>query len=91
VEELKRRLMQQEQLLQQQDEAINSAIRPGPRGSDPQLRDEIGNLRKELLQSQRFTNEIIIIVRETLINTLGSSVPSNLGFGKGELLRYWWN
>ncbi|KAJ3415850.1 hypothetical protein HDV05_003914 [Chytridiales sp. JEL 0842] len=82
VEELKRRLLQQQHLLQQQDETINSAIRPGLRGADPPLRDDVMNLRKELAQSQRVTNEIVMIVSETLVNVFGASLRNKLGSQK---------
>ncbi|KAJ3333312.1 hypothetical protein HDU76_009466 [Blyttiomyces sp. JEL0837] len=72
-EELKRRLVQQQHLLQQQDEAINSAIRPGPRGGslEDQLRQEVSLLRKEMLTLKKSNNDVLSIIRETLINTLG--------------------
>ncbi|KAI9351115.1 hypothetical protein DFJ73DRAFT_377090 [Zopfochytrium polystomum] len=65
-DELKRKYIQQRHQLQQQDEAINSALRPGPRGGD-----EVHILRRELLQSRQFSSGIVNIIREALVNTMG--------------------
>ncbi|KAJ3195601.1 hypothetical protein HK101_011664 [Irineochytrium annulatum] len=67
VDDLKRRLAQ--------DEAVNSALRPSPRATrvEDRLKDEINHLRKELYQARQSTSEMVNVIRETLINTLGEA------------------
>jgi hypothetical protein len=74
AEEYKRKFIQQRLILQQQDETINTSLRPGPRGSpgEAELREEIFLLRRELLNSRKSSSELVSIIRETLVNTIGT-------------------
>lgn len=71
AEEYKRKYLQQRLVLQQQDESINSALRPGSRGTSAE--EEVALLRRELLQAKRNSSEVVGIIRETLINTMGQA------------------
>ncbi|KAI8616190.1 hypothetical protein BC830DRAFT_1119037 [Chytriomyces sp. MP71] len=74
VDDLKRRYIHQQRLLEDQDDAINTAIRPTPRGGgsvEEHLRDEISYLHQELHSAKQSRNDIIGVIRETLANTLG--------------------
>ncbi|KAI9330007.1 hypothetical protein BDR26DRAFT_871961 [Obelidium mucronatum] len=73
ADDLKRRYQYQQRLLEDQEESINSALRPTPRGGtvEDQLHDEIAHLRHELHASKQSRHEIINIIRETLLSTVG--------------------
>ncbi|KAJ3235769.1 hypothetical protein HDU81_000187 [Chytriomyces hyalinus] len=87
--DLKRRYIHQQRLLEDQEDAINTAIRPAPRragsasGSvEEHLREEIAHLHQQLHIVKTSRNDIVAVIRETLANTLGdvsievSAVPS---------------
>ncbi|TPX76541.1 hypothetical protein CcCBS67573_g02206 [Chytriomyces confervae] len=87
--DLKRRYIHQQRLLEDQEDAINTAIRPAPRragsasGSvEEHLREEIAYLHQQLHITKTSRNDIVAVIRETLANTLGdvsievSAVPS---------------
>ncbi|ORY27608.1 hypothetical protein BCR33DRAFT_23232 [Rhizoclosmatium globosum] len=75
ADDLKRRYQYQQRLLEDQEESINSALRPAPRGgtAEDQLHDEIAQLRRELHSAKQSRSEIINIIRDTLVNTVGEA------------------
>ncbi|KAJ3348033.1 hypothetical protein HDU83_001626 [Entophlyctis luteolus] len=81
AEDLKRRY---QYLLKTQEDSINSALRPNSRGGNApeiQLYDEINSLHHELHEAKQSRDEIVAILRETLLNTIGEvgvdiSIPS---------------
>ncbi|KAJ3027252.1 UNVERIFIED_CONTAM: hypothetical protein HDU68_004167 [Siphonaria sp. JEL0065] len=75
ADDLKRRYQYQQRLLEDQEESINSALRPAPRGgtAEDQLHDEIAHLRRELHSAKQSRNEIINVIRETLVSTVGEA------------------
>lgn len=76
VEDLKRRLLQLQNGSQYPDEAINPALRPGPRGGtvEEQLRQEIASSRSELYYLRLFNQDLVDVIRETLLKTLGQAL-----------------
>ncbi|KAJ3064855.1 hypothetical protein HDU98_011774 [Podochytrium sp. JEL0797] len=83
ADDLKRRYQYQQRLLEDHEESINSALRPAPRGgnAEEQLRDEIDHLRRELHNVKQSRNDILNVIRETMINTVGEvsfdAIPSS--------------
>ncbi|KAJ3130703.1 hypothetical protein HK100_007664 [Physocladia obscura] len=78
ADDMKRKYQRQLQLLENQEESINSALKPTPRRGIPenQLYNEINRLEAELQQAKDSRNEIIEIIRETLLNTIGEATAS---------------